>query len=436
MTQQTRRKRRGGDRLAPPQKHRWGRRAVPPPDQASRPGLEETRVWRSGDPIHVTPAHFWDSETPPDRTSPPQQKQKKRRRWPAVLFAAAALLLVLFVWYRTWAQAPDLPGSTVGRPGASGAPAGENGEAPGATAQNRKDGFYTFLVIGRDTGGGGNTDTLMLAAYDTKNQQAALMSIPRDTMVNVSWDVKKINTVYNMYLGRGKEEAVSALEDAVAGLVGFRPDYTVTVEWEAVGDIVTAIGGVYFEVPFYMSYVDPTQDLYIDQPPGYRLLNGSDAMQVVRWRKNNTNIALPAGADGSDLGRAKIQQAFIMATLKQCLQIQNIPKIREIAQVFTERVETELTAGNLVWFAERALLGGFSAEELYTCTLPCAGASVYSSTYNTNLSYVVPQPEELLAEVNGHFNPFAADVAMDNLDLMRPDGSGGAYPTGGTPLGN
>lgn len=425
-------RRKGGDRLAPPQKRRGGKRTAS--GQAYRSDLEdETRVWRSGEPIQVSPAHFWDNEKPPARGTPARQKPRKRR-WPAVLFAVAAVLLVLFVVYRQWAKAPDLPGSAA-VPGAPEAPDGESGEAPGATAQNRKQGFYTFLVIGRDTGGGGNTDTLMLAAYDTKNQKAALMSIPRDTMVDVSWDVKKINTVYNMYLGRGKEEAVDALQDAVAGLVGFRPDYTVTVEWEAVGDIVNAIGGVYFEVPFYMSYVDPTQDLYIDQPPGYRLLSGSDAMQVVRWRKNNTNIALPAGADGSDLGRAKIQQSFVMATLKQCLQIQNIPKIREIARVFTERVETGLTAGNLVWFAEQALLGGFSAEELYTCTLPCAGASVYSSTYNANLSYVMPQPEELLAVVNEHFNPFAAEVTMDNLDLMRPDGNGGAYATGGRPLG-
>lgn len=433
MTQQTRRK--GGERLASARKD-GGRRIAAAQTEINPVPDEPTRIWKPGEPIQVSPAHFWDKEGDPAREAPPMgnMKKKKRRRWPLVLGAAAVVLLVLFAVYRQWAQAPELPT----RSAASGSSQGEedHGEAPAAAARNRKDGFYTFLLIGRDTGGGGNTDTLMLAAYDTKNQQAALMSIPRDTMVNVSWDVKKINTVYNMYLGRGEEEAINALEDAVAGLVGFRPDYTVTVEWQAVGDIVEAIGGVYFEVPFYMSYVDPTQDLYIDQPPGYRLLSGTDAMQVVRWRKNNTNIALPAGADGSDLGRAKIQQSFIMATLKQCLQIQNIPRVREIAQVFTDRVTTELTAGNLVWFAEKALLGGFSAEELYTCTMPCTGANIYSSTYNTNLSYVVPQAEELLAEVNGHFNPYESEVTMANLDLMRPDGSGGAYPSGGTPLGN
>lgn len=67
--------------------------------------------------------------------------------------------------------------------------------------------------------------------------------------------------------------------------------------------------------------------------------------------------------------------------------------------------------------------------------MPYAGANVYSSTYGINLSYVIPQAEELLAEINGHFNPYVAEVTMANLDLMRLDGGGGAYPSGGTPLG-
>ena len=56
-------------------------------------------------------------------------------------------------------------------------------EIPGLAA-NRKDQFYTFLVVGQDTGGGGNTDTLMLAAYDVPNQTVNVIIIPRDTSAN------------------------------------------------------------------------------------------------------------------------------------------------------------------------------------------------------------------------------------------------------------
>ena len=61
-----------------------------------------------------------------------------------------------------------------------------------------------MLILGRDTGGGGNTDTMLLASYDVTNQKATVMSIPRDTMVNVSWDIKRINSVYNYYGGGEK----------------------------------------------------------------------------------------------------------------------------------------------------------------------------------------------------------------------------------------
>ena len=72
-----------------------------------------------------------------------------------------------------------------------------DGIRPKADGKRKSEDFYTILVLGRDTGGGGNTDTMMLASYDVTNQKATVMSIPRDTMVNVDWDVKKINSVYS-----------------------------------------------------------------------------------------------------------------------------------------------------------------------------------------------------------------------------------------------
>lgn len=393
MNSEIRRQRSGGARLAEPEPPRAGAYSAP-------------RAPSCG-------------EEPPRRRPGPRRRKRRGRGW-LVLCAVPAVLVGLFVCYRLWAKAPEVPG-------------GE--DAPQTSAEGRKEGFYTFLIVGRDTGGGGNTDTIMLASYDTVNQQAALMSIPRDTMVDVSWDVKKINTVYNRNLSGGEEAAVAALKGAVAGLVGFRPDYTVLLEWEAVGELVEAIGGVYFDVPFYMHYVDPTQDLYIEQEAGYRLLSGDDAMQVVRWRKNNGGVPNPEGTDGSDLGRARIQQDFIAAVLRQCLQLKNLVRLKEFASVFARRVETELTVGNLVWFAEKAVLGGFSTEDLYVCTMPNTLANIYSASYQTKLSYVLPKGDELLEVVNGHFDPWLTEVGWENLDLMRLNGDGSVSPTSGTAKG-
>lgn len=146
------------------------------------------------------------------------------------------------------------------------------------------------------------------------------------------------------------------------------PDFTVTVEWEAVGELVDAIGGVWFDVPFNMYYRDEYQDLFINQPKGYRLLSGDDAMQVVRWRQNNSGVS--SGVSESDITRTQIAQDFLTAVVRQCLQIQNVTKIKELANIFTEYVDTELTVGELLWFAEQALVGGLSAPTICTC-VPC-----------------------------------------------------------------
>ncbi|MFR5845075.1 MAG: LCP family protein [Oscillospiraceae bacterium] len=157
-----------------------------------------------------------------------------------------------------------------------------------------------MLILGRDTGGGGNTDTMLLASYDVTNQKATVMSIPRDTMVNVPWDVKKINSVYNYY--GGGDKGIKALYKEISQLVGFEPDYQVVVEWDAVGTIVKAMGGVYYDVPRNMNYDDPYQDPAIEQTKGYRLLSGSDVMQVLRYRHDTDSRY--GNADG-DLGRIK-----------------------------------------------------------------------------------------------------------------------------------
>ena len=155
-----------------------------------------------------------------------------------------------------------------------------DGVRPRSDGERKSEDYYTVLILGRDTGGGGNTDTMLLASYDVTNQKATVMSIPRDTMVNVPWDIKRINSVYNYY--GGGDKGIQALYKEISQLVGFEPDYQVIVEWEAVGEIVDAMGGVWFEVPRDMNYDDPYQDLHIHQEAGYRLLSGDDAMQVLR----------------------------------------------------------------------------------------------------------------------------------------------------------
>ena len=298
-----------------------------------------------------------------------------------------------------------------------------DGVRPMAGGERKSKDFYTVLILGRDTGGGGNTDTMLLASYDVTNQKAAVMSIPRDTMVNVSWDVKKINSVYNM--NGGGEKGISALYKEIAQLVGFEPDYKVIVEWEAVGKIVDAIGGVYFDVPYEMSYHDPYQDLVIEQAKGYRLLTGDDAMQVIRWRKNDD------GGGVGDNDRMGIQQDFLKAMIKQLMTPANVLNIGKLSTVFQESVETDLSFQEILWFGQQAVSGGLSVENVEFFTMPWYGVGAWSRSYKQNLSYVIPKANDLLDIVNNKLSPFVEVFTLGNLDIMSVNSDGSLRSTTG-----
>ena len=357
-----------------------------------------------------------------------KQKRVRLTRGQKGLIAAAAVLAVVLIGVLAWQSLFVRPDLNAGKAEQTEDP--ETGEAveeidwgegvrPRSDGERKSEDYYTVLILGRDTGGGGNTDTMLLASYDVTNQKATVMSIPRDTMVNVSWDIKRINSVYNWY--GGGEKGIQNLYKEISQLVGFEPDYQVIVEWEAVGQIVDAMGGVWFDVPRDMNYDDPYQDLSIHQEKGYRLLSGDDAMQVLRYRHDND---MSYGYPDGDLGRIKTQQAFLSAMVEQLLQIKNITKINQFIEVFQNNVETDLTFQNILWFAQQAILGGLSIDDVEFVTMPNRNVSLWSRTYHNHQSYVVPIADELLELVNTKLSPYTEVFTLSDLDIMSVNSDG------------
>ena len=344
---------------------------------------------------------------------------KERLRWRLIRIVAAVgvgILLLLTV-YSLLVRQPEIPSLHTG--------ADVSGSEEQTDMGERRRGVYTVLLVGKDTGGGGNTDTMILVTYDTKGKTVDALSLPRDTMTNVSWNNKKLNTVYNYYKGKDKatqvEKGMTALKSHVDKLTGILPDYYVMVEWDAVGELVDAIGGVTFDVPYDMHYDDPAQELYIHQEKGERRLTGEDAMQVIRWRKNNGKYGnLQIG----DSGRMKIQQDFLVAVARECLQVKHLLNASEFARIFTENVNTDLTVGNLAWLAQQAI--GMNAEEdIRFHTMPF-------TNYTRNTAYVLPVVDELLAILNDGMNPYKKDLEAGDLEVLQLKGDGTLYLTSGT----
>ena len=263
---------------------------------------------------------------------------------------------------------------------------------------------------------------MLLAAYDVPNQKLSVMSLPRDTYVIYNGRTVMINSVYSR--GGGEEGGVEALKKAVGSLTGVTPDFYVLVEWEAVGELVDAIGGVYFDVPRRMYYNDLSQHFKIDLQPGYQLLDGNGAMGVLRWRHNSDDSGhiLNSGYAMGDLGRIKTQQAFLKEVVRKCLQPDVLlSNLMDYISIFQKNVTTDLSVGNLAYFGKSAI-GKLDMDSVEFVTLPNQSAGD---------AHLLPVGSQIVEMVNEGFNPYQSDISLRDLNLAgkRP----GSSSTGTTP---
>ena len=352
-------------------------------------------------------------------------RKKNKEKIIMVTMIAIAMFMVLLatavVILSRWIVEPDLPTLLAsGSPSASGdIDLDIDAVEPLASGDRRSNKFRTILVFGTDETSG-LTDTIMVVSYDITNQRATVMSIPRDTLLNVEYRdsaSKSINAVYKLN-GIG-ESGTEALKREVSKLIGFMPDYYITIDWALVGKMVDAIGGVYFDIPWHMGYDDDIQDLHIHFEEGYQYLDGKDAMNLVRWRKNNDGTPTPGG--GSDLSRLNIQHNFLKVVLKQTLQPQNALRIGQLAELLSENVISDLTVGNMFWFGSQAVSGGLSVDDVNFVTMPNYGVDIEGARFRWK---VCPSINQLLTLINESLNPYVEEVTLRQLDLIQISADG------------
>ena len=324
-----------------------------------------------------------------DYAGPAGKRGKKGKILLIVLLVLAVLVAGALVAHKVLVRPPEVPGTTQ---------ANSEGIDPGLLGAGRKEGVYTFLLVGRDDGGGGNTDTIMVGCFDTNNGTLDVLSIFRDTQVDVPWEIKKINSEYN----RNRSEG---LIEKVKDLIGYQPDYYFVVELDAVEELVDAIGGVDYDVPYNMDYEDFTQDLYIHFQKGRQHLDGEDAVRLLRWRKNNMGESLSVG----DIGRVEVQQSFLKAMASQMVRLGNLPKLRQIASIVDKNLTSNLKYGEMIWFGEKAL--GMATDGIRFHSLPGDyTGSIWSNTYKNYQSYVFADAAGLLEIVNQGMNPYLTQI--------------------------
>lgn len=332
-----------------------------------------------------------------------------------VLLVLSSLVVVGYTAFRLMAQPPKIALEETPPPAES---AGLSTDSPeptdsGTPTRQRKEYTYTFLLCASDQASG-NVDTMIVATYDTVNQTIAMASIPRDTLIDgVSPKGKSFHKLCNMYPYNG----IDALKEEVRKIVGFPIDFYVKVNTKGFVKLVDAVGGVNFNVPVHMAYDDPTQNLHIHFEPGMQYLTGTDALKVVRCRKNSDGKGVyphniyDAYPD-ADIGRTKTQRELIMAVLKKAIsQPLNLPTYYDI---FMENVETDLKVSDLAYFADKGL--SFNFDNVTATSLPGDGTVKYKGVSWCYELY----PDKVLDIVNtSGLNPYTTDITADMLNITQ-----------------
>ena len=194
-----------------------------------------------------------------------------------------------------------------------------------------------IIVFGTDKSGL-RSDTIMLFSISTKQNNINVISIPRDLKVKIGNNYQKINAA----LALGKE---SLAVKTVKEVTGVPIHHYVTVNFDAVEDIVNALGGVDFYVPSNMNYEDPYQDLYIHLNKGQQHLNGKQAVQLLRYR----------GYAMADIERSNVQRNFIQALVDQKLTVSNLDKIPQIYGAVNENIRSNMTVADIMVYATKVM---------------------------------------------------------------------------------
>ena len=158
---------------------------------------------------------------------------------------------------------------------------------------------------------GERTDTIMVIRLDPTNNQAAILSFPRDLWVTLAGTNRegRINTAWQ---GKDPSRLVQTIEQAFLVPI----DHVVSVDFCAFKAIVDAVGGV--KVSFDVPVRDRAVGFQIPAAGCY-LLGPDEALDYVRSRKYQTQDASGEWVEDptADLGRISRQQDFIRRTVQR-----------------------------------------------------------------------------------------------------------------------
>ncbi len=354
---------------------------------------------------------------------PTKKKRKKRRRWPWIILAIFIALICVggFFAYRTYAQLHKVIQRNSGEKaqGLQAAPI-----AP-EKLKGEGDGRVNILLLGiGDPGHAGEnlTDTMMVASYDPKTKDVAMLSLPRDLYVKVFGSMVKVNTAYYYGEQNKKDSGPEVAKQTVSQVLGIPIHYFIRVDFTALKQAVDTVGGVDVVVPKTLVDSDYPCEKNESLSCGYSILagqqhfNGSAALKYVRCRK---------GDCGDDFGRARRQQDILVALRQKAGTLSffsNPAKINDVLQIVGNNVRTDLQLNELERLAEIAK--GVDTTKITNTVLDNSNNGLVKTAMVGDASVVIPtaginnysaiQAYVRQLFVDGYIKAEAANLAIQN----------------------
>jgi len=196
---------------------------------------------------------------------------------------------------------------------------------------------FLLLLIGIDSRDGerARSDTMMLAAVNPGKQRAFLLSIPRDSFMDIpGHGYDKVN--HAMAYGGPK-----LVKQSLERFLHVAIDHYVTIDFDGFRKIVDELGGVEVHVKKRMKYSDPSDDTYIDLQPGVQILNGKQALDYARYRKSDL------GREDTDYDRIVRQQEIVKALANKGDSVQAFFKAFKLMDIMGQHVRTDLSEAQI-----------------------------------------------------------------------------------------
>lgn len=210
------------------------------------------------------------------------------------------------------------------------------------------------------------TDSMFVVSLDRQALGLRIVSIPRDTRVEIpGHGFDKINAAFSYTAEGARALTVKTVEK----FIGVHIDHTVVIKPYAAEHLIDVFGGIDVDVEKNMNYDDNWGGLHIHLKKGYQHLNGRQTVGYVRFRHD----------EEGDFGRIRRQQQVVNILLTQLKRIETLSRIEDLKAVFAHDIQTSLTYEQLIDLA--MLYKNFDRRKMQAATIKGTDALIEDVYY-------------------------------------------------------